>query len=252
MRFDLDDLLRCLQDEESLNSTTAQQTRNAVLWRLKGLANSSLFVSGGLRVRELLVPGKLTVLLMRKLDNATKSIVVSVLTRKIFELMGEYHTRRRLARRRTNVTMAEEFRGLADGVWVIVDEAHLVCPSDQETSAKEALVEYVKRGRDAGLSLVLATQQPSAIDSRVLSQVDLVIAHRLVMEADISAAVSRMPASVPSRVTFGGQEVSGPGGLIRVLDTREAWLADAESSRSFLMAIRPRVTAHGGDDPVLV
>ena len=56
--FDVTDLLACLRDEESLNTTTAQQTRNAVLWRLQGLVNSSLFVSGGLRIQELLESGR--------------------------------------------------------------------------------------------------------------------------------------------------------------------------------------------------
>lgn len=249
--FELRDLLDCLRDDQDLNSTTAQQTRNAVLWRLQGLSNTSLFVSGGLNIRDLLKPGQLSVVLMRKLDNATKSIVVSVLAKKIFTLMGEYHTHRKLGRRRgTNIPAT--YAGLPEGAWVIIDEAHLVCPSDQDTSAKAALIEYVKRGRDAGLSLVLATQQPSAIDSRVLSQVDLLIAHRLVMEADINAALSRMPATLPSKISSGGQEIGHSSALIRMLDTREAWIADAESSRAFLVAMRPRLTAHGGDEPVLV
>jgi hypothetical protein len=193
----------------------------------------------------------MTVFLMRKLDNATKSIVVSVLARMIFTLMGEFHTKRKISRRR-KTDMPSGFENLPDGAWVIIDEAHLVCPSDQPTSAKQALIEYVKRGRDAGLSLVLATQQPSAIDSRVLSQVDVLVAHRLVMDGDISSALARMPASLPAKVSISGQEVVHPSALIRMLDTREAWIADAESSRAFLVAMRPRLTAHGGDEPALV
>lgn len=215
------------------------------------MSNSSLFVSGGLNVRDLLKPGQLSVILMRQLDNATKAIVVSVLAKQIFQLMGEYHTRQKVSRRQ-NVPMPPECAGLPEGAWVIIDEAHLVCPSDRDTSAKAALVEYVKRGRDAGLSLVLATQQPSAIDSRVLSQVDLVVAHRLVMEGDIAAALARMPATLPSKITIAGQEVTSPGALIRLLDTREAWIADAETSRAFLVAMRPRITAHGGDEPAVL
>jgi|SRR5579859_486927 len=250
-RFEISDLLACLRDDQDLNSTTAQQTRNAVLWRLQGMSNTDLFVSGGLGIREILRPGQLSVFLMRRLDNATKSIVISVLAKMIFTIMGEYHTQRKINRRRST-GMPGGYEGLPDGAWVIIDEAHLVCPSDQNTSAKNALIEYVKRGRDAGLSLVLATQQPSAIDSRVLSQVDLLIAHRLVMEADINAALSRMPANLPSKVNMGGQEVTNQSALIRMLDTREAWIADAESSRAFLVAMRPRLTSHGGDEPLLV
>jgi len=250
-RFEIEDLLACLRDDQDLNSTTAQQTRNAVLWRMQGMSNTSLFVSGGLNIRDVLRPRQLSVFLMRRLDNATKSIVVSVLAKEIFTVMGEFHTHQKVSRRH-NINVPHGYEGLPDGAWVIIDEAHLVCPSDQDTSAKGALIEYVKRGRDAGLSLVLATQQPSAIDSRVLSQVDLLIAHRLVMEADINAALSRMPANLPSKVVMGGMEVTNPSGLIRMLDTREAWIADAESSRAFLVAMRPRLTAHGGDEPRLI
>jgi hypothetical protein len=250
-QFELQDLVNCLRFDHDLNSTTAQQTRNAVLWRLTGLSNTSLFLSGGLNIRAVLRPGRLTVFLMRTLDNATKSIVVSVLIKKIFTLMGEFHTKRKVSRRR-HTEIPPGYEDLPNGAWVIIDEAHLVCPSDEHTSAKAALLEYVKRGRDAGLSLVLATQQPSAIDSRVLSQVDVLVAHRLVMEPDIHAALSRMPASLPGKVNIGGQNVASPGSLIRILDTREAWIADAESSRAFLVAMRPRLTAHGGDEPILV
>lgn len=250
-QFEIADLLLCLRDDQDLNLNTAQQTRNAVLWRMQGMSNTSLFVSGGLSIRDVLRPGQLSILLMRRLDNATKSIVVSVLAKQAFTMMGEYHTYRKVSRRH-KTEMPHGYENLPDGAWVIIDEAHLVCPSDQDTSAKGALIEYVKRGRDAGLSLVLATQQPSAIDSRVLSQVDLLIAHRLVMEADINAALSRMPANLPSKVVMGGVEVTNSSGLIRTLDTREAWIADAESSRAFLIAMRPRLTAHGGDEPRLV
>ncbi len=173
------------------------------------------------------------------------------MAKQAFTVMGEYHTYRKVSRR-YGTEMPCGYQGLPDGAWIIIDEAHLVCPSDRHTSAKGALIEYVKRGRDAGLSLVLATQQPSAIDSRVLSQVDLLIAHRLVMEADMNAALSRMPANLPSKVVVGGMETTNPSALIRMLDTREAWVADAESSRAFLVAMRPRLTAHGGDEPSLV
>jgi hypothetical protein len=249
--FGLADLLACLRDDQDLNSTTAQQTRNAVLWRLNGLSNTALFATGGMSVRQILRAGELTIFLMRKLDNATKAIVVSVICKQIFTLMGEFHTKRKVSRRR-GTKMPSGYEGLPAGAWVIIDEAHLVCPSDRDTSAKNALIEYVKRGRDAGLSLVLATQQPSAIDSRVLSQVDLAVSHRLVMEGDISAALARMPANLPAKVTIAGQEVSSASGLVRMLDTREALIADAESSRAFLVAMRPRLTAHGGDEPLLV
>ena len=42
-------------------------------------------------------------------------------------------------------------------------------------------------GRQPGLSIVLATQQLSALDSEVLSQCDKVIAHRITVKVDLDA-----------------------------------------------------------------
>jgi len=249
--FDLDDLITCLQDDIEMNDQTQKQTRDAVLWRLNSLRDSNLFAKGGMNILDILQPGLLTIFLLRNLPNETKSLVVSVFAKKIFGLMGEYHTKRKV-NQRFGKSVPPEYVNLPDGVWVVVDEAHLICPADAHTAAKPVLIEYVKRGRDAGLSLVLATQQPSAIDSRVVSQVDLMIVHRLVVESDIVAALSRLPATFPSAVTLGTQRVTDPQALVRMLDTREAWIGDTETSRAFLAAIRPRITAHGGDEPVMV
>jgi hypothetical protein len=249
--FDIDDLIACLQDDIEMNDQTQKQTRDAVLWRMNSLQDSSLFEKGGMNIRDILKPGLLTIFLLRNLSNETKALVVSIFCKKIFGLMGEYHTKRK-ASQRFGKSIPSEYFDLPDGVWIIIDEAHLICPADAYTAAKPALIEYVKRGRDAGLSLVFATQQPSAIDTRVVSQVDLMIVHRLVVESDIVSALSRLPATFPSAVVIGTQKITDPHELVRMLDTREAWVGDAETSRAFLAAIRPRITAHGGDEPTMV
>ena len=250
-RSAIPDLIRCLKKDLEMMDQSQKQTRDAVLWKLESLQDSNLFQAGGLNILEVLRPGQISVFLLRNLDNSTKSLVVSVLVKKIFGLMGDYHTKRKVSRR-FGLELTEEYHGLPDGVWVLIDEAHLVCPADVHTAAKESLVEYVKRGRDAGLSLVLATQQPSAVDSRVISQIDLLIVHRLVVDGDISAALARVPADFPKEVSFGSARISDRHALVRQLDTGEAWVADAETSRALLVAMRPRVSAHGGDEPVVI
>ena len=72
------------------------------------------------------------------------------------------------------------------------------------------------------------------------------------MDADISAALARVPADFPKNVLFGTTQVSDRLALIRALETGEAWIADAETNRAFLVAMRPRVSAHGGDEPTIV
>ncbi len=249
--YDLDDLITCLQLDVELGEQSQRQTRDAVLWKLEALRDSNVFGKGGVDVIDLLKSGQLSVFLLRSLDDATKSLVVSIIAKKIFRVMGRYHTERKTAER-FGYPSKKEHDSLPEGVWTLIDEAHLICPSDSDTAAKPTLIEYVKRGRDAGLSLVLATQQPSAVDSRVVSQVDLLIAHRLVVEADISAALARVPAEFPKDVAFGSTEVSDRSTLVRALETGEAWVADAETNRAILVAMRPRVSAHGGDEPRVV
>lgn len=250
-RYAIPDLIRCLRKDLEIIDQSQKQTRDAVLWKLESLRDSNLFQAGGLNIHEVLRPGQISVFLLRNLDNSTKSLVVSVFAKKIFNLMGDYHTKRKVSRR-SGRQLPEQYHGLPDGVWVLIDEAHLVCPADVHTAAKESLVEYVKRGRDAGLSLVLATQQPAAVDSRVVSQIDLLIVHRLVVDGDISAALARVPADFPKEVSFGSAKISERHALVRALDTGEAWVADAETGRALLVAMRPRVSAHGGDEPVVI
>ncbi len=250
-RYAIPDLVHCLRKDLEMIDQSQKQTRDAVLWKLESLQDSNLFQSGGLNIREVLRPGQISVFLLRNLDNATKSLVVSIFAKKIFGLMGDYHTKHKVSRR-FGRELSDEYQGLPDGVWVLIDEAHLVCPADAHTAAKESLVEYVKRGRDAGLSLVLATQQPAAVDSRVVSQIDLLIVHRLVVDGDISAALARVPADFPREVSFGSAKISERHALVRALDTGEAWVADAETGRALLVAMRPRVSAHGGDEPVVI
>ena len=249
--YEVDDLIACLQDDVELSEQSQRQTRDAVLWKLESLRDSRVFRKSGIDIVEVLKPGQLSIFLLRDLDDSTKSLVVSIIAKKVFRIMGTYHTERKAAER-SRGPMPQGHSTLPRGVWTLIDEAHLICPSDSHTAAKPILIEYVKRGRDAGLSLVLATQQPSAVDSRVVSQVDLLIAHRLVVDADISAALARVPADFPNDVSFGTTRISDRLALVRALETGEAWVADAETNRAILVAMRPRVSAHGGDEPRVI
>ena len=249
-QYEIADLIECLRNDHDLNDQTQRSTRDAVLWRLDGLEDSRLFDLTGLDVQELLKPGKTSVILMRSLDNATKSLVVGVVAKKIFELMGEYHTKRKISIRRGEDYKPEH--ELPQSVWIVIDEAHVVCPAGEDTAAKGILTEYVKRGRDAGLSLVMATQQPSAVDPALLSQIDLAIVHRLIYESDITAAMARFPSRISKAVKLGERELNDASSLIRSLEDGVALIGDAETDRGFLIAMRPRLSAHGGGEPILI
>jgi DNA helicase HerA-like ATPase len=229
-----------------------QNTVDAVLWRLAAVEDSQLFDPSAEDIAARLGrPGAKSVIELADLDDATKSVVVAVVMRRLMKWAAPAQRRRKLAAISGDDLPSNE--DVAPRIWVLIDEAHLVCPAGAETAARPIIVDYVKRGRDAGLSLVLATQQPSALDTGAISQNDLVFIHKLTIDPDISAATARMPARPPTSVTKlpRATELRGVDEIARSLDAGQALLADSESSRAFIMQSRPRVSPHGGGEPTL-
>ena len=109
----------------------------------------------------------------------------------------------------------------------------------------------MKRGRDAGLSMILATQQPAAVDNRLMSQVDITLTHALGFESDLQAAIARMPTRTSASYESGGFQLPSLGDTIRSLDPGESIIADSANGRVFIARIRPRLSAHGGNTPTL-
>src|SRR5690606_31639421 len=72
-------------------------------------------------------------------------------------------------------------------VWLFVDEAHEFLPREGKTPATDALVQILREGRQPGISLVLATQQPGQIHKDVMTQSDIVISHKVTSQQDIEA-----------------------------------------------------------------
>ncbi|MBI4980881.1 ATP-binding protein [Candidatus Woesearchaeota archaeon] len=68
-----------------------------------------------------------------------------------------------------------------------MDEAHELLPHDGKTAATDALITILREGRQPGISLILATQQPAKIHTDVMTQADIVISHRLTAQMDVQA-----------------------------------------------------------------
>lgn len=224
----------------------ADSTRNAVAYKLEDYEHSGLFDPKGLQIVDLLKEGRCNVFMLRELSDGDKSLVAAIVAKSLFRSMGEFHSRKKLAKFRGQTMDGAQ---LPSRVWLLIDEAHVVAGKDTASPARDALVEFVKRGRDAGLSLVLATQQPSAVDDRILSQINLSLNHRLTFQSDVSAAVSRIPTKIASSMRTGGATITDFGDMLRYLDSGDCFLGDQGTSRTILIKIRPRVTAHGGYSP---
>lgn len=228
-------------------SSYQQGTIDGLRWRLESLNETQIVADSGLEIDELLRPNSLSVILMRNLSDAIRGLIVGVVARLAADRMGRIQQSRKVALRKGNKEIVDE--GITNRLWMILDEAHVLVPSDGTTAASAPLVDYVKRGRDAGLSLIFATQQPSAVSSRLLSQVDLTITHMLGFDADLSAAVARMPTRSSLKYEVDHVQAPSLAEVIRSLRPGEAVIADGASSRAFLARIRPRLSAHGGATP---
>lgn len=243
--FEIADMLGYIADETNW-PTVAESSRNAITYKLDDYRRTNLFSANGLRVKDFLEDGACNILSLRELRNEDKSLITAVIARNLFDILGRHHNRKKTA---SFFQKPFEGEGTPDRVWLVIDEAHVVAPKDQISPARSALVEYVKRGRDAGLSLVLATQQPSALDDRILSQVNVTFSHRLSFQSDINAAVDRIPTKSVKTMKFAGTNLTDFGDMVRVLDAGQCFLGDQASSRAVLVQIRPRVSAHGGYSP---
>lgn len=115
--------------------------------------------------------------------------------------------------------------------WVLVDEAHVFF----DGVAAPGLRTLLTRGRQPGVSLVVATQRPSALPTVAISQADLLVAHRLTARDDREALARARPAYM--RETFEGRMPAEAGSALVVDDATESVHA---------VRIRERRAGHGG------
>jgi len=132
--------------------------------------------------------------------------------------------------------------------WIIIDEAHNYIPTKGITPSGEPLRKYVNEGRNLGLSIVVATQNPSALDPSIRRNADILIIHSISMRDDITAAEGMINTLAPDSFEFGRERISSRvfEQLIRSLPLGYAVISNDNVNRIFTAKIRPRLTVHGG------
>jgi len=129
-------------------------------------------------------------------------------------------------------------------IWIFIDEAHEFLPKTGKTSATDSLVQLLREGRQPGVSLVLATQQPGQIHQDVMTQSDVIISHRLTAEQDIRALNEIMQSYLLEGIKKSIDDLPNLKGSAIILDDN--------SERLYPMRVRPRFTWHGGEAPTAV
>jgi len=118
--------------------------------------------------------------------------------------------------------------------WLLIDEAHTFF----EGVAHSALQLILTRGRAPGVSLVLATQRPSAVPKVGISQSDILVSHRLTSHDDLEALRAAQPTYMNS--SLDERMPTDPGEVVIIDDSTETVHA---------AQIRRRATPHGGGSP---
>ena len=188
---------------DAIEDTYHRESLRALRQRLQSVESTGLFDATGTPLTGLLQAGTVTVVLLGRLPSNQRAVVVAVLTRMlIHERSAAAFAEKRLALDPTLDDTEESSLETTVGsavprTVVALDEAQAFLSPDASGPARSLFVRLVKEGRNMGLSAVLATQQPSAIDQRILSQVETFVSHQLVTEADIRAVKLNLKSTFP-------------------------------------------------------
>ena len=231
--FSIKDMIRCIETNPSIEGLFTPATRMALIQRLKRADRMGIFHPGGTSAQDLAIAGQITVIDVAPLGSDAEA-VLAILTNMLCRQVLTY----RMAWTDEGTSAREEL----PPTWLIIDEAHTLVPRSGDTPAKDAIIGYAKLGRRFGCSLVLCTQQPSAVSDDAISQADLIISHSLSHDNDIRALQQRAPAVLPDQFRDKVFISSLPRGVAIVFDQT------TENKRGFIIQLRPRLSQHGGTD----
>ena len=223
--FDLDELIEEVEYDEKAN----ERTVDALVNRLEMAHEWGIFSDSYTDIWNNLDPSRVNILDVSVLDPGKyglRNLVVYVLTKKIFD-------ERSKARRREELQLSSDI----PKVWLFIDEAHNFAPSGSSSLAKDILIRWIKEGRQPGLSLGIATQQPSAVSSDVVSQMDLIFCHKITTRTDIQSLNELSQEYMGSQLKTYIKKIDKVGEAVCVDDEREVVKQ---------VQMRPRMSQHGG------
>lgn len=202
----------------------------------------------GTQISDLVIPGTTSVLDISVYSSIgacnVRALVINLVSRKLFEQRMSARKQEEL----DSITEGKSYLSYAKHknplVWMFIDEAHEFLPKNGKTPATDALIQILREGRQPGISCVLATQQPGQIHHDVMTQSDIVIAHRVTAKQDIEALNEIMQTYVLDSIRKQIDDLPALKGSAIVLDDN--------SERIYPIRVRPRSTWHGGEAPTAI
>lgn len=246
--FDIEEIIKGIEKDEK----TDREIKNAATGLFEAAQTWGVFSRKGVPPTKIthLVNAGITTVLDLSIYNSVgsfnvRALVISLISRKLFN-------QRMSARKKEEIEAVSkglDYSSYAEKketplVWLFIDEAHEFLPLEGKTIASDALTQLLREGRQPGISLVLATQQPGQIHKDVMTQSDIVISHRVTSASDLEALNRIMQSYLLESIRQYMDDLPSLNG--------SAILLDDNSERIYPMRVRPRFTWHGGEAPTAI
>jgi DNA helicase HerA-like ATPase len=243
--YDIDTIIEALQNDKS-----EDKIKNAAATLFQAAKSWGVFAQRGQKgteISELIEAGKSNILDISCYSSIgtfnVRALVIGIVCKKLF-------SERMLSRKKEEMDALQHGQDYLNQkkkenplVWLFIDEAHefLTKENQEKTAASDALIQILREGRQPGISLVMATQQPGVIHRDAMTQSDIVISHRLTAQPDIEALNSIMQTYLLESIRKSMSELPSLKGSAIILDDN--------SERIYPIRVRPRFTWHGGETP---
>ena len=242
--FEIDDIIF----EIKKDNTVDQLTKNAAENRFQGVKNWGLFDVTGFEVKDIIKSKQVSILDLSAYDDwNVKSLVVGIISKKLFNervAARKIEEKEEIEYEQHYLTFEREEKLETPLVWMFIDEAQEFLPKEENTPATESLKQLIREGRQPGISLVLATQQPGEIHKDVITQSDIVISHRVTAKPDIEALNTINQTYLTSSILANLNNLPKVKGAAIILDDN--------SERIYSIKVRPKMSWHGCETPSAV
>lgn len=233
--FGIDDIITAVkQDTEA-----SPHEKQAIINRMNVAKSWELIEKDGTKIKEITKPGKITIIDVSAYrqtigTEGTKDIIVALLGKRLFEERMLYRKEEEM-----KLIQGKTKESSMPIIWMMIDEAHMFMPKDEkENIALRVLLEWVRVGRQPGLSLLLATQRPNKLHPDAISQCDLFISHRMTSKPDIEAVAALRPSYMHQKLDKYYAEMPKEKGYALIIDdnTEKIWM----------IRVRPRYSWDAG------
>ena len=216
--------------------------------KLKFIDKWGIFDENGTDFSEFLIGGKNIIIDLseyNQIENGgkIKSLVIGFLCNYIMKVRMAARKEEELAILKDNNLFSENHSNVPL-MNLFIDEAHEFLPENGSTLASYPLMQILREGRQPGISLILATQQPGKINTDVITQSDILLSHRLTSKFDLDAMNQMMQSYTSAELNQYIDSLPRKNGAGIVLDDT--------NEKIYPIQVRPRFSWHGGENPKLI